>query len=115
MKKFNIPAPFVVAGVTLLAVAAFAAAVLLLAASPAQAAEQPNAGASGRVVVYTIKQFSLDGKPLGEWKTRYARPIVSAGGCVEWRVSRDFPSNEVCGGVTQVTAEEETMLTHQKP
>lgn len=110
MKNFNIPAPFVVAGVTVLAVA-----MLLLAASTAQAAEKPNAGASGRVVVYTIKQFSLDGKPLGEWKTRYARPIVSAGGCVEWRVSRDFPSNEVCGGVTQVTAEEETMLTHQKP
>ena len=110
MKEFNIPALRIVAIVTMLSIVA---AVAILAPSSAHTAEKPNAGAPVRVVVYTIKQFSLDGKPLGEWKTRYARPVVSAGGCVEWRINRDFPSNEVCGGITQVTTAEEQMLTHQ--
>lgn len=131
MKKSNIPALLLAAAVTLVALVA---ALVLLAPLPAQAAEKsnervlnaasdplpvparsagkPHASAPSGAVVYTIKQFTEDGKSLGEWKTRFERP-TRLGSCVEWRVKRDGPANEICGGILQVTAEDEELLTHQ--
>lgn len=94
------------------AVAAIATASLVMC-SPAQAAEPYSGNASGKpLVTYTVKQFSADGKSLGEWTTRFERPS-GTDRCVRWRTKLNGPINEVCGGIIQVTADEQPVAVIQ--
>ncbi len=90
-----------------------AAACILLAIGSSSALAKPGSDRAPQPVAkYTVKQFTLDGKPLGEWSTRYERP-TRVDSCWKWRVKEGGPFTEICGGIVQVTADDQPLLTTQ--
>lgn len=90
-----------------------AAACILLAIGSSNAIAKPTRDKTpAPVVKYTVKQFTSDGKPLGEWTTRFERPS-RVDFCWKWRVKEGGPYTEICGGIVQVTADDSPLLTHQ--
>ena len=80
--------------------------VCLLSATPTFA--KPHLDA---ITVYTIRNYSPDGKPLGEWSSR-SEPKVN-GICVSWTGPAFGEAYTVCGGVTHVVRKQEPLLHHQ--
>ena len=90
-----------------------AAACILLAIGSSSALAKPSRDRAPKPVIkYTVKQFTLDGKPLGEWTTRFESPS-RADSCWKWRLKEGGPFTEICGGIVQVTADDSPLLTHQ--
>jgi len=85
-------------------------ALLLAAASLTASAKPHNDVKVG--VKYTVKQFSLQGTQIGEWSTRYERP-VRVDNCWKWRSKFAGPFIEICGGIVQVTSDDEPLLQPQ--
>lgn len=84
---------------------------LILAVCSLGASAKPTSGMPVSVK-YTVKQFSMDGTQLGEWSTRYERP-VRVDNCWKWRSKFAGPYIEVCGGIIQVTGDDEPLLRTQ--
>lgn len=94
---------------TFCGIVAIAVVSVLVIIAGGRELERSNNANPKQPVVYTVRQYSVDGKLLAEWST-HSRPVVTEN-CVRWREPQEMPEHTVCGGILQVTPQ--LLLTHQ--